>query len=213
MKSGTAVFEDRALIEMTLAGQTACFDVLMDRHQSAVRKRIRSIARTTKDEDDLVQEVFLKAWRHLARFRSDASFRTWIMRIAVNEVLQLYRRERHIPACPSPADLDALVSKFESPQQSLERTEATLIVRSAIARLPAIYSQILVLRDLKQLSETETARWIQGSIPMVKSRLLRARKMLLAAIKRQSLRASKMRERTVTNTQIAFIIESIGRAA
>jgi RNA polymerase sigma-70 factor, ECF subfamily len=213
MKPETAAFEDCALIEMTLAGQAACFDVLMDRHQSAVRKRIRSMTRTTKDEDDLVQEVFLKAWRHLARFRSEASFRSWIIQIATNEVLQLYRRERHIPAWPPPADLDTLVSKFESPQQSLERTEAELIVRSAIARLPAIYSQILVLRDLKQLSEGETARWLRGSIPMVKSRLLRARKMLSAAIKRQSRRASKMGERTVTNTQMALIIESIGRAA
>jgi RNA polymerase sigma-70 factor (ECF subfamily) len=168
------------------------------------------MGRTTKDEDDLVQEVFLKAWRHLAKYRSEASFRTWIMRIATNEVMQLCRRERHIPAGPSPADLDALVSKFESPQQSLERTEAALIVRSAIARLPAIYSQILVLRDLKQLSERETARWVQGSVPMVKSRLLRARQMLSAAIKRQSRRVSKIPE---TNAQMALIIDSIDRAA
>ena len=94
MVPAITTFEDDVLIELALAGQTECFSVLVDRHKTAVRRRIRSMLRNTADADDLVQEVFLKAWRHLASFRAEASFRTWIKQIAVNEVMQLYRRQR-----------------------------------------------------------------------------------------------------------------------
>jgi RNA polymerase sigma-70 factor, ECF subfamily len=191
MKPNAAQLEDSALIELTLAGETACFNVLIDRHQASVRTRIRSMTRKTEDEDDLVQQVFFKAWRHLASFRSEAQFRTWITQIATNEVLQLYRRESHSPLCPALANLDTFASKIESPQQSLERSEAVETVRRAIRHLPAIYRQILVLRDLKQLSEADTARLLQASIPMVKSRLFRARQMLSAELQRRSQRVPR----------------------
>lgn len=94
MVPGITTFKDGVLIELALAGQAECFSVLVDRHKTAVRRRIRSMLRNTADADDLVQEAFLKAWRHLASFRAEASFRTWINQIAVNEVMQLYRRQR-----------------------------------------------------------------------------------------------------------------------
>jgi RNA polymerase sigma-70 factor (ECF subfamily) len=208
MKPNTAQLEDSALIELTLAGETACFNVLIDRHQAAVRTRIRSMTRKTEDEDDLVQQVFFKAWRHLASFRSEAKFRTWITQIATNEVRQLYRRESHSPQCPALGNFDIFASKLDSPQQSLERSETVETVRRAIAHLPAIYRQILVLRELKQLSQAETARWLRASIPMVKSRLFRARQMLSAEIQRQGLGASLRG----TNRMI-FEVDAINRAA
>ena len=95
-----AALQDSILIERTLAGQNECFAVLMNRHMTAVRGRVKSMVRNKSDEDDLVQETFLKAWRHLSSFRSDASFRTWITRVATNEVLQQYRRDRRTPIGP-----------------------------------------------------------------------------------------------------------------
>ena len=208
MKPNAAQLEDSVLIELTLAGQTACFNVLIDRHQAAVRTRIRSMTQKTGDEDDLVQQVFFKAWRHLADFRSEAQFRTWITQIATNEVRQRYRRESHSPLCAALVSLDTFASKIESPQQSLERSETVEAVRRAIAHLPAIYRQILVLRELKQLSESETARSLRASIPMVKSRLFRARQMLLAALQRQNLGAS-----LTGSNRVMFEAGSIKRAA
>jgi RNA polymerase sigma-70 factor, ECF subfamily len=207
MKPNTAQLEDSALIERTLAGQTACFNVLIDRHQAAVRKRIRSMTRSAGDEDDLVQQVLFKAWRHLASFRSEAQFRTWITQIATNEVRQLYRRQSHSPLCPALTNLDTFASKLESPQQSLERSETVETVRRAIAHLPSIYRQILVLRDLRQLSEADTAHWLRASVPMVKSRLFRARQMLLAALQRQGLGAS------LRGSNRVIEVDSINRAA
>ncbi len=212
MTSGTTRLEDGALIELTLAGQTECFNVLIDRHQSAVRRRIRSMAKNTSDEDDLVQEVFFKAWCHLANFRFEAKFRTWIIRIATNEVIHLYRRELHCALCPATADLDTFASKLESAQQSLERAEAIQIVRSAITRLPAIYRQILLL-ELREFSEAETARCLKASIPTVKTRRFRARRMLSAALQRQGQRVFRVPKRTMTNTPMTLEIDLIKRAA
>jgi RNA polymerase sigma-70 factor (ECF subfamily) len=186
MKSRTTVLEDSALIALTLAGQKECFDVLIQRHQSAVRGRIRSMKSNAADEDDLVQNVFFKAWRHLASFRSEAKFSTWLTRIATNEVIQLYRRQSHSPLCAAPASLHRFASKLESPHQCLEREQAARRVRGAIARLPVVYKQILTLRDLNQISEEDTARWMRGSVSMVKTRLYRARRMLSEALHNQS---------------------------
>ena len=167
----------------------------------------------TSHEDDFVQEVFLKAWIHLVSFRSESSFRTWIIRIAVNEVLQFHRRESHTPMCPALADLDTFASSCESPHQSLERKEAIQRMRSAIAKLPAIYRDIVVLRSLKQLSEVETARSLQGGVPMVKTRLFRARQLLSAALKRQRPRVSEKGDRTRARAREESQIELIGHAA
>jgi RNA polymerase sigma-70 factor (ECF subfamily) len=213
MTSRIATFEDGVLIERVLAGQSECFAVLRDRHEAAVRRRIRSMLRNTTDEDDLVQEVFLKAWRHLATFRSEASFRTWITRVATSEVAQLYRRERRSPLAPALADLDTFASQGESPHQSLERVEARQTVRNAIARLPAKYRQILILRDLKQLSTSETARWLQSTIPLVKTRLFRARLLLSAALQRRGQQGSVIRRHTIRHARMTSQIDSISTAA
>ena len=193
MRSRTTTFEDGLLIQRALAGQTECFTALVDRHNAAVRRRIRSMVRNTADEEDLIQEVFLKAWRHLASFRSDASFRTWITQVATNEVLQFYRKQGRSRLRPAPVDMDTIASHCDSPHRTLEQAEARRTVRSAIAELPAKYRQILILRDLQQLSAQETARWLQSSIPLVKTRLFRARLMLSMAIQKQSHQVSLWR--------------------
>src|SRR5438034_6922291 len=168
-----AALQDSILIERTLAGQNECFAVLMNRHMTAVRGRVKSMVRNKSDEDDLVQETFLKAWRHLSSFRSDASFRTWITRVATNEVLQQYRRDRRTPIVPGER-LDACASKAESPHEVLVRVEARRTIRNAVAGLPEKYRRVLILRDLDELTTHEAARRLESSPPLVKCRLFRA---------------------------------------
>src|SRR3984893_9918599 len=170
-----ARFEDSTLIKLALEGQTECFAVLMDRHLIAVRKRIASMVGNATDAEDLLQEVLLKVWRHLSTFRSESSFRTWMTRVAMNEVLQSYRRKRRNPLCQASGDLDAFASQVESPHQSFARLEATKAVRSAVAGLPPKYRRVLILRDFEELSAGETAESLRSTIPAVKTRLFRAR--------------------------------------
>ena len=105
-------------------------------------------------------------------------------RVAINEALQSYRRQRYSPLFQSLRDLDGLASHGESPDQSLARVEVTQAIRTAVAGLPAKYRQILILRDLEEFSVRETAQCLQSSIPAVKTRLFRARLMLLTALQR-----------------------------
>jgi RNA polymerase sigma-70 factor (ECF subfamily) len=171
MTPSLATFEDNALIKMALAGQTECFTVLMDRHFFTVKRTIRSMVWNTTDADDIIQEVLLKVWRNLSTFRSEASFRTWMTRVAINEALQLFRRERYHSRCQSAHNLDAFASFWDTPHQHLDRRETTQTVRKAMARLPEKYRRVLVLREFEQLSLLETAESLQTSVPAVKSRL------------------------------------------
>ena len=82
---------DKLLIELTLAGRQECFGALMDGHMDCVRRRINGLIPNTSDAEDVAQEVQLKVWLNLSSFRSDSSFRTWMVRIAINESLQWHR--------------------------------------------------------------------------------------------------------------------------
>lgn len=181
-------FEDSALIKLALKGQEDCFTILMDRHLGTLRRRIGSMVKNPSDTDDLLQEVSLKVWRHLSTFRSESSFRTWITRVAINEVLQSYRRQRRSPVFQPLTDLEAAASAGESPHQSLARADVTRTVRNAVVGLPRKYSQVLILRDLEEVSTREAAQRLQSSIPAVKTRLLRGRLKLLAALQRSRIR-------------------------
>lgn len=182
-----ATFDDTALIKLALAGQDECFAVLINRHMTAVRRRIGSMVRNAADAEDILQEVLLKVWRHLSTFRSESSFRTWMTRVAMNEAWQSYRRQQCRPLCQTLADFNALASPGESPHQSFARLEVTQAILRAVAALPEKYRQVLILRDLEELSSEETAKSLQSSVPAVKTRLFRARIMLITALRRSNV--------------------------
>jgi len=179
-----ATLEDSALIKLALAGQTQCFTVLTNRHLPAVKRRIAWMVGNEADADDLLQEILLKVWLHLATFRSESAFRTWMTRVAINEALQSYRRKQSRPLYQAIGDFDTFASPNESPLQALTRAETTQIVRNAVVELPAKYRQVLNLREFEELSLQEIAESLHSSIPVVKTRLFRARRMLLTALQR-----------------------------
>ena len=188
MTSLLATLDDSTLINLVLAGEAEFFIVLMDRHLAAVRKRIGSIMPNKADAEDLLQEVILKVWCRLGTFRFESSFRTWMTRVAINEALQSYRREQRMPIYLAPSDFEVMAFPSESPHQFLARVEEIYVVRSAVLRLPAKYRQVLILHDLEQLSVRETAQELQLSVAAVKTRLFRARRMLLIALLQSNIR-------------------------
>ncbi len=83
--------EDSKLIEQILEGEMQCFDTLMKRHLPVITKLIRSLAPNAPDAEDIRQEVLLNVWRRLSTFRSESTFRTWMVRVAINAALQYHR--------------------------------------------------------------------------------------------------------------------------
>jgi RNA polymerase sigma-70 factor, ECF subfamily len=186
MRQSGLTVEDNTLVELALGGQTECFSVLMNRHAAAVRNYLSRLVRDRWDLDDVVQDTFMKAWVRLSTFRFEATFRTWLFSVALNEALALYRRRKYRLSCPVLINLEAVPSECESPYESFARREAHFKLRIAIQKLPPKYRDVLVLRDFQQFTIRETAKRMNAGIPLVKSRLFRARHMLTAALSEQA---------------------------
>jgi RNA polymerase sigma-70 factor (ECF subfamily) len=186
-----ALFSDHDLIRLTLEGQTDCFTALMDRHLSAIRRCIGFMLRGTGPAEDLTQEVVLKAWRFLSAFRAESSLRTWLTRVTVNEVRQFQRRERRTSGFQELPNPDVLPSRDESPYQHFARIQRTESVRALVKSLPARYREVVMLRELDELSILEIAERLRCTVPTVKTRLFRGRSMLLAGVQK----SKGMRER------------------
>jgi len=183
-----STLDDSSLIKLALEGDAECFSALIDRHLSVIQKRIRSMVRNQADSEDVAQEVVIKVWRRLSTFREESSFRTWMTRIAINEVLHSYRQHHRLPDYRSPHDFRAVPSPADSPQQAFIRLQEIQAVRNAVRDLPNKYRRVLILRDLEELTAGQTAQMLESTVPAVKTRLFRARRMLSAALQRLNLR-------------------------
>ena len=182
-KGSLALSSDGELIRLTLEGQTECFTELMDRHLGAIRRRIGFMLRGNGGDDDVAQEVVLKAWRFLSAFRGESSFRAWLTRVAINEVRQFERRER-ASRFQDLSDFDVLATRDESPYEHFARIQRAKAVREVVNSLPVKYREVVMLRELDELSLHEIAARLRCTIPTVKSRLFRGRSMLLAAVRK-----------------------------
>jgi RNA polymerase sigma factor (sigma-70 family) len=186
-----ALFSDHDLIRLTLEGQADCFTALMDRHLNAIRRCIGFMLRGNAATEDLAQEVVLKAWRFLSAFRADSSFRTWLTRVAVNEVRQFQRREFRVSGFQERSNPDAMASRDESPYEHSARMQRMEVVHAVLNSLPAIYREVVVLRELEELSILEIAERLGCTVPTVKTRLFRGRSRLLAGVQKHTQQPRK----------------------
>lgn len=184
MPTAMAQLDDTALVQMTLAGQSECFGEIMHRHMKMVRARVLSIVRNPSDVDDVVQEVFFKAWRALPTFRAEASVRTWLGSIAANEAVMLWRRERRQRLYETSEECHTLAWRGEPADKAVMRSEAARTIRGAIVKLPVKYRDVVFLRDIEEVSEAATAKRLKSSLPAVRARLHRGRLRLAAALRR-----------------------------
>jgi RNA polymerase sigma-70 factor, ECF subfamily len=182
MSQELAELDDGTIIEMTLSDRGDCFSLLLERHATSVKRSIRQMVKRSSDLEDILQNTFFKAWMNLSSFRFEASFRSWLTRIALNEVFAHYRFQRSRPRDVGPGDLANLACLAESPEQLAVRSEASATIHLAIAGLPRKYREIVKLCDIEQLTAAETARHVKSTVPSVKTRRFRARLMLSAAL-------------------------------
>jgi RNA polymerase sigma-70 factor, ECF subfamily len=152
------------------------FERLVADHQPRVaRLAQRLLGWKSDDVDDVVQEVFVSAWKALPQFRGDSSISTWLFRLTLNECRR--QRRRRIMRL---GFLKRFATHRPQIQESdpLDQDERLAIVRQAIARLPLKYRQIIVLRYLEELDVPEMMRVLNLSRSAIDVRLHRAREML-----------------------------------
>jgi RNA polymerase sigma factor (sigma-70 family) len=171
--------DDHELVARARDGDGDAFGALVARHQQVAFRVAWLTVRDPGEAEDAVQEAFVKAWRAMPRFRTDAPFRPWVLRIVSNEARNRARSSRR---------RDALVLReaaaagsgdaAPSPEAAaLSRDEAEALTR-ALDRLPERDRTVIAYRWLLELSEAETAEILGVRLGTVKSRLSRALRRL-----------------------------------
>jgi RNA polymerase sigma-70 factor (ECF subfamily) len=179
------------LIERVCAGEKECFYALVRPYERAVFTAAMSILNNAADAEEVAQEAILKALTHLATFRREAKFSTWLVQITVNEArLKLRKDRRHLYESVDEPKTDSEGEYFpkdfadwrEIPVEALQRRELREALKRALEALPAKYREVLILRDVQHLSIEETAQALGLTIGNVKTRLRRARMQMRDAL-------------------------------
>jgi RNA polymerase sigma factor (sigma-70 family) len=189
---------DRALVERARTGDPMAFEAIMRQHNRLLFRCALGVVPDEGEAQDVVQEAYLRAFSRLADYRGDSALGTWLARIAFNAAVDLMRRKgRHIQwgGDDSPGDDAGPENPMthpiihsngpESPDEAAERAEVREILQAAIESLPPIYRSVFILRAVEEASVDETARCLQVSDAVVRTRYLRARAMLRESIGRQ----------------------------
>jgi RNA polymerase sigma-70 factor, ECF subfamily len=180
------------LIARVRAGESEAFYDLVRPHERGIYMAALSIVRNDADAEEVVQEAILKAFKAIGRFREESKFSTWIVQIVMNEArLKLRRARRHLYEsldAPSAGDDegDYIPCDFadwrEIPSEALESARLRTALGKAFASIGPKYQQVIALRDVEQLSITETALALGITEAAVKTRLMRARMMMRDAL-------------------------------
>lgn len=178
-------------IRRILAGEKHLFHELIRPCERAIYLLLLSLLGNEADAEDAAQETVIKVYLNLHTFRGDAQFRTWVLSIARNQGLGRIRklntlREDSLEAKSEDAGGDftpAILTNWrEVPSSALEQKELGTLLRTAIAGLPEIYRNVVLLRDIEEMDVRETATALGINEGTVKVRLHRGRALLQRAL-------------------------------
>jgi RNA polymerase sigma-70 factor (ECF subfamily) len=157
-------------IEASRRGEREAFDRLVLRYQRDVYRLCYRYVNSHEDANDLAQEVFLKAWRAIGRFRGDSAFSTWLYRIAVNACLNFRALKR-----PLTQELpETLADPVPGAADRVERDDEARRVRAAVSRLPERQRATLILKLYHELTHEEVAEILGSTVGTVKANLFHA---------------------------------------
>jgi RNA polymerase sigma-70 factor (ECF subfamily) len=162
--------DDREAIEACQRGDREAFDRLVERYQRNVYRLCYRYVNNHHDASDMAQEVFLKAFRAIGRFRGDSAFSTWLYRIAVNTCLN-FRSSRRLPSEPLEDDVPDAARGAADRIEEDERSEQ---VREAVSRLPEKQRATLILKVYHDLTHEQVAAIMGSTVGTVKANLFHA---------------------------------------
>jgi len=178
--------DEADLVHELQAGSETAFDWLVTHYHAPVYNLILGMLADTSDAADGTQEVFLKAFRGIRKFRQGSSLKTWLYRIAIREALNHKRWfKRHLQKNVSiDAQPEEGIARIEiedlgaTPFEQLAAQEIKIAVQGALQQVPGVFRSAVILRDLEGLSYEEVAEVLECSVGTVKSRILRGRRAL-----------------------------------
>jgi RNA polymerase sigma-70 factor, ECF subfamily len=181
---------DSALVERAKAGDVEAFEALTNRNERRVYSLALRMLRQEQDAEDVTQQTFLSALENLRGFRGEASFSTWLLRIATHAALKIIRRRKGLETVsleeatertdgsdtiPHP---EYIADWRQSPEELVHKNEIRRLLDDALAQLDEKQRLVFLLRDVEGLSIKETAEALGLTESNTKVRLLRARLQL-----------------------------------
>lgn len=177
------VMPDEEVVRRVLDGETPLFELIMRRYNQRLYRVARAILRDDAEAEDVMQDAYVRAYTHLAQFGGRSQFATWLTRIAIHEALARVQRRKKTDQLGANEWNDGegemnIPATALNPEEQLSASELGRALESAILSIPEQYRLVLMMRDVEQLSTTETASALDLSEENVKVRLHRARAMV-----------------------------------
>jgi len=184
---------DEELVEAFRQGELSAFDGLVARWERKIRGAVHRILGNEEEARDVCQEAFLKAYRALDSFKSEARFSSWLYQIALNISRDRLRRRKgrtHVSLQELEEGGTVLVTRRPSAHELVEADDLARTVESAIASLPEEQREIIVLKEYQELTFAEIADVLGVPISTVKTRLYRGLSQLRVSLERQGVRGA-----------------------
>lgn len=181
--------EDDALVSEALAGREDSYSKLVDKYQKPLYFHVRKMIKEVELVDDLVQEVFMKAFHNLNSYSNEYAFSTWIYRIATNHTIDYLRKKKlqtlsiDQPYKTKDGDMEMqLPDESFSTDQPVMKKERKAIVQEAIDDLPEKYRVVIEMRHMEEKTYQEIADILDLPLGTVKAHIFRARELLYKAL-------------------------------
>lgn len=182
---GTDRDSDEVLVQLAREGDFAAFERLFNRHRNLVYRFAYQVVSRRDDAEDIVQDVFVKAYQNLHRYRDEAKFTTWLLRITTNlstDRIRMSQRRHALEQQEAEGALSWMLNGTagmdDDPVENLERERRANLLREAIQALPDHHRNVIVMRDLQELEYTDMAALLNTTVGGAKLRVLRARRAL-----------------------------------
>ena len=187
-------YKDEEILAASL-NKPALFKILVDRYEEAFIRKAASILRSNEEAEDIVQETFVKIYLHGKKFKKmeGVEFKSWAYKILVNTAISRYRKisKKWQAESADPLDLELASEKNLSTEDIVLESETKSIVADLISQLPKPLARLVSLYYIKDKPYKEIAKEESLTIPALKMKLFRAKKMLRALSKNHNNHESK----------------------
>jgi RNA polymerase sigma-70 factor (ECF subfamily) len=190
--AGFSEGDDTALVQASQQGHLAAFDQLIARYHQRIYATLYHMTSSHEDADDLTQESFIRAFKGLKRFKGDASFYTWVYRIAVNLTINFLKKRSRRSYHLSLNDMDLQIEHHpdlvmfvseNTPRRDLRIQELHQKLNEAMQKLSDTHRLTVTLHDIQGMSHEEISGIMDCNVGTVRSRLFYARRQLQGLLK------------------------------
>jgi RNA polymerase sigma-70 factor, ECF subfamily len=173
---------DASLVRRAREGDYDAFELLFERHRTLVYRFAYQMMPRRDDAEDIVQEAFVRAYQNLHKYRDEAKFTTWLLRIVTNlctDQARMSTRRTALEQQEATGGLEWMtIGDVDDPVANLEEDRRKIALRKALAALPVHHRTVIILRDLEEKEYPEIAKILGCTVGGAKLRVLRARRAL-----------------------------------